>query len=190
MTEAFGTWQSLAELNSPCLKAQRQEISLKSQKAALIVSDMCIPLPSNATSSFLPGSLVCSHLYFCAECVFVQACLFLSSLILKLKWWPFQHAACPWEYEVAEDCIKNGDPKLNNYTHVSWVLSNRANVSRKCRVNIYKSLTVGDVEGLLFGLKLGTLIPLIPPFYCQLFPSCHRICTEFRICATVHHSSL
>lgn len=46
------------------------------------------------------------------------------------------------------------------------------------------------MEGLLFGLKLGTLIPLIPPFYCQLFPSYRRICTEFRICATVHHSNL
>lgn len=49
---------------------------------------------------------------------------------------------------------------------------------------------MGEVEGLLFGLKLGTLIPLIPPFYCQLFPSYRRICTEFRICATVHHSNL
>lgn len=60
----------------------------------------------------------------------------------------------------------------------------------KYRGECIKRLAVGEVEGLLFGLKLGTLIPLIPPFYCQLFPSYRRICTEFRICATVHHSNL
>lgn len=46
------------------------------------------------------------------------------------------------------------------------------------------------MEGLVFGLKLGSLIPLIPPFYCQLFPSYRRSRTEFRICATVHRSNL
>lgn len=49
---------------------------------------------------------------------------------------------------------------------------------------------LGAVEGLLFGLQLGSLIPLIPPFYCQLFPSYRRSRTEFRICATVHRSNL
>lgn len=52
VTETFGTRQSPAELNRPCLKAQRQEISLRSQTAALIASDMCIPFHSNATSLF------------------------------------------------------------------------------------------------------------------------------------------
>lgn len=52
VTEASGTRQSLAELNRLCLKAQWQEISLRSQKAALIASDMCIPFPSDATSLF------------------------------------------------------------------------------------------------------------------------------------------
>ena len=41
-----------------------------------------------------------------------------------------------------------------------------------------------------FGLRLGALIPLIPPtpqntFNCQLFPSYRGICTQFGICATV-----
>lgn len=49
---------------------------------------------------------------------------------------------------------------------------------------------LGAVERLLFGLQLGSLIPLIPPFYCQLFPSYRQSRTEFRICATVHHSNL
>lgn len=49
---------------------------------------------------------------------------------------------------------------------------------------------LGAVEGLVFGLQLGSLIPLIPPFYCQLFPSYRRSRTEFRICATVHRSIL
>lgn len=58
---------------------------------------------------------------------------------------------------------------------------------RKCMKK--KNLAVEKVQGLLFQLKLGTLIPLIPPFYCQLFPSYHWISTEFRICATVCHSN-
>lgn len=70
------------------------------------------------------------------------------------------------------------------------VVSNQPSKVLKYNGKCIKRLAVGEVEGLLFGLKLGTLIPLIPPFYCQLFPSYRRICTEFRICATVHHSNL
>lgn len=70
------------------------------------------------------------------------------------------------------------------------VVSNQPSKVLKYNSKCIKRLAVEEVEGLLFGLKLGTLIPLIPPFYCQLFPSYRRICTEFRICATVHHSNL
>lgn len=52
VTEASGTRRPLAELNRPCLKAQRQETSLRSQKATLIASDGCIPLPSDGMSLF------------------------------------------------------------------------------------------------------------------------------------------
>lgn len=52
VTEASGTQRPLAELNRPCVKAQRQETSLRSQKATLIASDGCIPLPSDGMSLF------------------------------------------------------------------------------------------------------------------------------------------
>lgn len=76
VTETFGTWQSPAELNRQCLKAQRQEISLRSQKAALIASDMCIPFPSDATSLFCLDHLcICIHIFVLrvCECVCVTA---------------------------------------------------------------------------------------------------------------------
>lgn len=90
-TEASGTWRPLAELNRPCLKAQRQETSLRSQKATLIASDGCIPLPSDGMSLFcLDHSCV-------AICICVRVCVFVcvrasTSLsirptsFLKLKW--------------------------------------------------------------------------------------------------------
>lgn len=83
VTEASGTWQSLAELNRLCLKAQWQEISLRSQKAALIASDMCIPFPSDATSLFCLDHLCVSVCIFAlCVCALEQAFLFLSSQFL------------------------------------------------------------------------------------------------------------
>lgn len=44
-------------------------------------------------------------------------------------------------------------------------MSNRLNTPLKHRGECIKRLAVGEGEGLLFGLKLGTLIPLIPPHF-------------------------
>lgn len=64
--EAPGTQRPLAELNRPCLKARRQEISLRSQPATLTASDGCIPFPSDAMSLF------CLDRFCVAICIYVQ----------------------------------------------------------------------------------------------------------------------
>lgn len=66
VAEAPGTRRPLAELNRRCLKARRQETSLRSQPATLTASDGCIPSPSDAMSLF------CLRRSSVAICIYVQ----------------------------------------------------------------------------------------------------------------------
>lgn len=92
VTEASGMRRPLAELNRPCLKAQRQETSLRSQKATLIASDGCIPLPSDGMALFcLDCSCICIYSRVCVACVCVCVCqsqhitVYLAHFVSKIK---------------------------------------------------------------------------------------------------------
>lgn len=150
-------------------------------------------LPSETMSLFCVDYLcvgICTLVHRMFVCV--RAGVFFSTrFYFSFKNWNCDlllHIACLWESAGAKECVKRLILNLKKRQLEMSCVSQAEHM--KWRGECLKRLVVGEVVGLLFGLKLGTLIPLIPLFYCQLFPSCRRICTECRICAPVHHSIL